>query len=481
MSRERAWLVQRRLYNFVEGLRFLVSGPLILNNAYLKASGRPFAVPTPGNEVVMVSSERHLAEVNKAHHSQLSLHAVAKELLQPKHTMRGFQWQDERGVEGTGFVRALRSLLTAHLPSLQPRLEEVIAQSVDQYVQGCKSNGCLEAHAEVHVFDMVKKIVTRANCLMFFGEQFSGDPVFLEAALKYPEDVFITAEILRSVPRIFRGPLGMVMTLQGKAAKRLFDSLMPEVAKRLDLRARHNGSPEYSKKKPVDCMQWLIDTSPSKIPWTPQRMSFEIMAVWFSSVHQLAMATTYALEDLCLHPEYAEPLRREIHQAAKASNRSTDGKRDPSFPVDLDLSKLELLDSFISESSRLSPLDAVSMRRKALVDYTFSDGTFVAKGNWVCFPQAAMMRDPQYWDDADSFDGFRFANVEAVERTASHSAGAEAVNGTVSRAAAAKRATTQAWKTEMKSCAQSRSSGAGEKFTDINHRRLIWGGGDKTW
>ena len=29
-----------------------------------------------------------------------------------------------------------------------------------------------EANAEVRVFDMVKKIVTRANCLMFFGEQF---------------------------------------------------------------------------------------------------------------------------------------------------------------------------------------------------------------------------------------------------------------------------------------------------------------------
>lgn len=36
-------------------------------------------------------------------------------------------------------------------------------------------------------------------------------------------------------------------------------------------------------------MQWLIDTSPRVNPWPPERMMGEIMAVWFGSVHQLAM------------------------------------------------------------------------------------------------------------------------------------------------------------------------------------------------
>ena len=36
-------------------------------------------------------------------------------------------------------------------------------------------------------------------------------------------------------------------------------------------------------------MQWLIDTSPRKVPWTLERMIGEIMALWFGSVHQLAM------------------------------------------------------------------------------------------------------------------------------------------------------------------------------------------------
>lgn len=39
----------------------------------------------------------------------------------------------------------------------------------------------------------------------------------------------------------------------------------------------------------IDSMQYLIDTSPRKAPWSVQRTIGEIMAVWFSSVHQLAM------------------------------------------------------------------------------------------------------------------------------------------------------------------------------------------------
>lgn len=49
-------------------------------------------------------------------------------MLQPKHTMHGFEWQDQRGVEGTGFVRALRSLLTSHLPRFKPDIEKILRE-----------------------------------------------------------------------------------------------------------------------------------------------------------------------------------------------------------------------------------------------------------------------------------------------------------------------------------------------------------------
>lgn len=45
-----------------------------------------------------------------------------KQMLQPLYTMNGFNWFDQGGVEGVGFVRTLRTLLTNNIPKLLPDL-----------------------------------------------------------------------------------------------------------------------------------------------------------------------------------------------------------------------------------------------------------------------------------------------------------------------------------------------------------------------
>lgn len=55
--------------------------------------------------------------------------------------MHGFEWQDRRGVEGTGFVRALRSLLTSHLQDFQPDLERLVKDSLEIEFKALGSDG----------------------------------------------------------------------------------------------------------------------------------------------------------------------------------------------------------------------------------------------------------------------------------------------------------------------------------------------------
>ena len=68
------------------------------------------------------------------------------------------------------------------------------------------------------------------------------------------------------------------------------------------------------------------------------------MAIWFGSVHILSTTIVYVLHDLCLHPEYVEPLRKEIQADYDEFERTSRG--------------LPLLDSFIKESARLSPVES---------------------------------------------------------------------------------------------------------------------------
>lgn len=64
--------------------------------------------------------------------------------------MHGFEWKDQRGVEGTGFVRALRSLLTSHLPKVLPILDSAIADQLEIELTSCKvSNG--QSWLQLHV------------------------------------------------------------------------------------------------------------------------------------------------------------------------------------------------------------------------------------------------------------------------------------------------------------------------------------------
>jgi len=48
------------------------------------------------------------------------------------------------------------------------------------------------------------------------------------------------------------------------------------------------------------------------------------------------------------------------------------------------------------------------MQRKVLQPYTFGDGSFIPKGNLVCVPQQALMRDSNNYPDPTKFDPTRY-------------------------------------------------------------------------
>lgn len=127
-----------------------------------QAKGRPFVIQTPGKQRIMVTSQTHIRELNEAPPSQLSLHAIAKDVsgrliyhdiktdryrnqfLQPKHTMLDFERKDQRGIESTGLVRAFRRLVTFHLLNVVPDLNAAIVDQLERELTTYKTvNGNL--------------------------------------------------------------------------------------------------------------------------------------------------------------------------------------------------------------------------------------------------------------------------------------------------------------------------------------------------
>lgn len=111
----------------------------------------------------------------------------------------------------------------------------------------------------------------------------------------------------------------------------------------------------------------------------------------------------FAIHDLCLHPEYYAPLRKEAESVGWDAFSKSQGN---GFP---------LLDSFMKESARLTPVESVSTRRKALQPFSFSNGLMVPAGEWVCTAARGMVRAETYCSNPEEFHGFRFAEPGILE------------------------------------------------------------------
>ncbi|KFA71335.1 hypothetical protein S40288_09118 [Stachybotrys chartarum IBT 40288] len=364
---------------------FIVIGP----------NGQPYEVVAPDNRYVFVSSPKHIKELDHAPDTALSLQAASK---QPMYTMQAFNWFDRRGTEGVGFIRALRTLLTNNLPQILPTLGSIIRIRFQEMHENYR---VMQGTKHSPVYPMIVKLVVLSNAVSFFGEGLTKNGQFMESALEYIEQTLMCAEVIRLVPKWLALPLGRLLGSRLKAQEVICNTLVP-IAKQRCLE-REMKKLDQDVPHHADCIQWIMETSPAHNPWSAKRVVHELMAIWFGSVNAVSTTITFAIHDICLHPEYNEPLLGELREGYQIFERPGLG--------------LPLLDSFIKESARLTPVEAQSTRRAALRAFTFSDGTKVQVGDWACTPVRAIMQNPDFSPAPLAFNGFRFASSDALKHT----------------------------------------------------------------
>ncbi|KAK4446672.1 cytochrome P450 [Podospora aff. communis PSN243] len=374
--------------------RFLFDGPGLIQAAYEKAGTKPFEVLAPDARYVFVTSPEHVKEIDSAE-DKLSLYYASRQILQPQYTMHHFGWFD-RPLEGTGFVRALRVHLTNAIPKFLPGMKEMVKT---RFAELQKRNPVIDGVTHTPLAKTIIKTVCQVEAHAIFGKELARNEEFLENAVTYIEQLALNAEIIRAFPEWMAPFVGRFVGQFHGAQRFIFHSLMPIVAERCRERemALSRGEPI---PKHDDCIQWLLDSSPSKVQRTPRGVAHEVMAIWFAALHPISVTIIYALEDLCLHPEYLDPIREEIRTQYSSYEATTRG--------------LPLLDSFIKESARLSPVESQSCRRRAIAPFTLSDGTKLSPGDWACTPVTSMMQDAKWYPSPLEFSGFRFAPPELV-------------------------------------------------------------------
>jgi len=151
-------------------------------------------------------------------------------------------------------------------------------------------------------------------------------------------------------------------------------------------------------------LAWLMDNArgDEKFPWN---LTLRVLTVNFAAIHTTSMTFTHILYNLAAMPQYIQPLRKEVEAVV-----AKDGWSKKS------LTKMCKLDSFIRECLRFNAtLGAISMVRKAVKDFAFSDGTIIPKNTFVCVAAFAMHHDDANYANANIFDPFRSADTGITE------------------------------------------------------------------
>ncbi|KAK6204090.1 hypothetical protein LQW54_008444 [Pestalotiopsis sp. IQ-011] len=136
--------------------------------------------------------------------------------------------------------------------------------------------------------------------------------------------------------------------------------------------------------------------------WDPELLSQSLLGIWFAASHQPWMNLNFVILELCARKDWQTALRKELQQ-----NEPLDYKV---------LEQLPLLNGFIKETVRLSPLDTLAIRRKALRPYIFADNSiFVPQNATVCVSAYNHMHDPKTYPEPDSFIPTRFSPGSSVQ------------------------------------------------------------------
>lgn len=253
-----------------------------------------------------------------------------------------------------------------------------------------------------HVYAQGLDLVTKTVAFIMVGEELCHNPEWIEISKSHALTMAVQARELRLWPAALRP---MVHWLKGaklrEQVRRTRSMVEPVVAKR---RAEAAACQQQGIDPPehVDALQWFEEAA--KDEWYD--VAGIQLAMDFAAIYSTSDLLVSALMDIARHPHIVEPLREEIRACIRG------GGWTPAS-----LYKMKLMDSCVKETQRLKPVECATMRSYALTDVTFSNGTFVPKGDLVAVA-ADCMGSAAVWDAPRTWDPYRFMRMREDPATA---------------------------------------------------------------
>ncbi|TFK70908.1 cytochrome P450 [Pluteus cervinus] len=390
------------------GLKALKYAKDMIQEGYEKYYGRPFKIPMMSRWVVVVSGPQLIDDVRKASEDDLSFNEAMNEAISFSSFNPPVQVLQVKYILGPELhddlyhVVAVRNPLTRNLPARFSELQDEIAAAFSEYVPATD-----DEWSSVPAYSTIVEVVCRATNRIFVGLPLCRDPEYRKLNINFTVDAFKAGVLLSQFPKIFRPIAARLFTNMHAKILHAMDLLGPMLEERF---VRDEKFGLEDPERPSDLVSWMLDYAKPQYR-TVRDFTMRILVLNFAAIHTTTAALTNALYDLAVHPEYIEPMREEILSVIASEGWTKVG-----------INKLRKVDSFLRESQRLVS-GALSVTRRAMKDFTFSDGTVVPKGSYVFAASRATHLDKVNYPNPHEFQGFRFSDMredEGEEESSKH-------------------------------------------------------------
>lgn len=244
--------------------------------------------------------------------------------------------------------------------------------------------------------DSIMQIVCRMSNRVFVGLSKCRDPDFIALNIEFTISVMKSAAILRLFPWFVRPLAARVFTKVPTNISQAVRHLEDIIKQRYRLMEMYGK--DYSGK-PNDILSWFMDEAKGE-ERNARALALRILMVNFASGHTTSLAFAHALFHLAANPEFLQPMREEVDKVIREEGWTKSA-----------IGRMNKIDSFLREANRFNGLGALTMTRKALQDYTFSDGTFIPKGGFVSAAEMPTHYDSENYDHPEIFNPWRFVEL----------------------------------------------------------------------
>ncbi|KAH9930095.1 cytochrome P450 [Fomitopsis serialis] len=371
------------ILSYVGAIRSITAAASIIHEGYTKYKGQCFRYAEPGHWRVLVTSRAAVEEIARASADVLSFSAAAADSVQIPYTL------------GPNIA-------------LNARLRDEITCAFADEIRSADAG---DDWISVRPKDMSLQIVCRVANRIFVGLPVCRDPDYLAVNKGFTMDVVLGSSLIKLFPRFMKPFVAKFCTNIPGSINRVVRHLEPIITERLlraaDVNRDHR---DEEKDHPNDLLQWLIESAPDGPERTVPALALRVLVVNFAALHTTSTMLTHTLYYLAAHPEHAEILRDEVERVVQDEGWSKAA-----------LGNMRLVDSFLKEVGRVTGLGAISINRKAVQDYTFSDGTFIPKGTFVAAASLPIHLDDDIYANPDVFNPWRFATgKEHLIKTSDH-------------------------------------------------------------